>query len=124
MVKMGTAILAPGQYRAAYKIGKHHGKYDALVQAKPITVFRDRNRDNRLDVKDAVTDTGMFGINIHHATRKGKSENVEKWSAGCQVIQDSNDFDVFMSLARAGRERFGNCFTYTLLDEKDIVDRF
>ena len=32
----GTAILVPGQYRAAYKIGLHQGKYEALKQSKPL----------------------------------------------------------------------------------------
>ena len=35
----GTAILVPGQYRGAYKIGLHKGKYKALVQAKPVKVW-------------------------------------------------------------------------------------
>src|SRR5581483_7409736 len=40
----GTAILPDGQYVDAYKIGKHKGQYDALIQAKPFTVIRDYDR--------------------------------------------------------------------------------
>ena len=60
----GTAILAPGQYRGAYKIDKHRGKYDALCQRnKPVKVYRDNNRDMVYDYNPGSTDIGMFGIN-------------------------------------------------------------
>ena len=32
----GTAILSEGQHRGLFKLGKHRGKYAALVQAKPV----------------------------------------------------------------------------------------
>ena len=40
----GTAILVPGQYRGAYQVGKHQGKYSALCQAGPVRVWRDKSR--------------------------------------------------------------------------------
>ena len=43
----GTAILVPGQYRGAYKIGFHKGKYKALVQAKPVKLYIDNDKDNK-----------------------------------------------------------------------------
>ena len=39
----GCAILVPGQYRGCYQLGKHKGKYEALVQRKPVKVHRDNN---------------------------------------------------------------------------------
>ena len=42
---VGTAILKEGQYRGAWKIGYHKGKYKALCQKKPIKVYRDNNRN-------------------------------------------------------------------------------
>lgn len=115
----GTAILAPGQYRSAYAVGKHRGQYDALVQVRPVTVFRDKNRDRRMDT-DQLTATGLFGINIHRATKDGEAEIVDRFSAGCQVIQNPADFDILMAMARAGASAYGNAFTYTLLDEADL----
>jgi hypothetical protein len=117
--KNGTAILAPGQYRSAYAIGKHRGKYDALVQIRSVTVYRDDDRDNRLDTGQ-VTETGLFGINIHQAMRDAEASLVDRFSAGCQVFRHSADFDIFMSMARAGAAAYGNAFTYTLLDEADL----
>lgn len=115
----GTALLKPGQYRGAYKIGRHRG-YKALQQKKPMTVYRDANRDTVLDTSGVEEDTGMFGINIHHANAFKPSMSVNKWSAGCQVYQDPDHFAFFMTLCERAREKFGNSFTYTLLQENDF----
>ena len=47
----GTAIVRPGQYKGAWKLGYHQGRKDhpALVQHRPITVIRDFNKDTILD---------------------------------------------------------------------------
>lgn len=114
----GTAILPPGQYANCFKIGLHNGKYEALVQAKPITVIRDFNRDGKLDFDSARKDTGMFGINIHRAGED--SQTVDRWSAGCQVFQRMDEFEEFMEDCRKARDIWGNSFTYTLLEEADF----
>jgi len=116
----GTAILAPGQYRGAFKIGLHHGQYEALVQAKPVRVIRDTNRDNKLDFGSENIVEGMFGINIHRASIKHESIQVDKWSAGCQVFANPDHFKTFIELCKNSKELYGNRFTYTLLNEKDI----
>ena len=118
----GTAILKPGQYRHSHKIRKHGGKYEALGQQNPVTVYRDNNRDNVYDKNTENTDTGLFGINIHRATSKaGKtSTQVDRWSAGCQVIASNDDFKLFMEICRKARDTWDNNFTYTLLESDDI----
>jgi len=116
----GTAVLKAGQYREAFQIGLHQGNYTALVQHAPLTVLRDNDRDAELDFRDAVEETGMFGINIHRARATGESAQVDKWSAGCQVLANADDFDVFMALCRAAARRWGGKFTYTLLNERDF----
>ncbi len=116
----GTAILKEGQYRNAYRVGKHRGQYEALVQNSPLTVIRDVTRDKKLDLKSGHEETGMFGINIHRASKFHESIQVDKWSAGCQVICDPAQYQFFMKLCRLGRESFGNSFTYTLLHELDF----
>ena len=78
----GTAIMKPGQYRGAYKVGRHKG-YKALQQVGSITVYRDANGDAELDTTGA-TEQGINAINIHRANRIRASTRVEKWSAGCQ----------------------------------------
>ena len=81
--KIGCAVLKPGQYRGSHKIRKHQNRYEALGQQKPVTVYRDNNKDGNYDLVE--TDTGLFGINIHRATKYAgkKSTQINKWSAGC-----------------------------------------
>jgi len=111
----GVATLQPGQYFSTWTIGKHKGKYTALVQEKPVKVWRDRNR-NGIPDDDLVTDVGIFGINIHHATSSGASRLIDRWSAGCIVFAESDGFARFMQLCQMSAERYGNLFTVTLIE--------
>jgi hypothetical protein len=113
----GTGILKPGQYPGLWKIGIHKN-YEALVQASPCTLIRDYNRDNKLDYFSGREETGLFGVNLHHAGEN--SETVDKFSAGCQVFKRIVDFNEFMDLARKARGIWGNSFTYTLMAEDEI----
>ena len=109
----GVAILKAGQHLNVYAIRLHQGKYEALCQTYgPVTVYRDANKDETYDLK--VTESGSFGINIHKAG--SDSQNVDNWSAGCQVFKRGRDFDGFMKIIRAYKERTKNIFTYTLLE--------
>lgn len=114
----GTAIVVPGQYINSHKIGLHRGKYTALVQQGALKVIRDTNKDNTLDFGSTNIATGVFGINIHKAG--ANSTKVDNWSAGCQVFARSADFDAFIKLCQEHSKRYGNNFTYTLLEEKDL----
>ena len=115
----GTAILVPGQYRGAYKVGKHRGQYDALVQrGGAVKVYRDANKDAILDMDPESEQEGYFGINIHKAG--AQSTEVNKWSAGCQVFANEYDFRHFMKLVKKSAELWGERFTYTLIDEPEL----
>jgi len=118
----GVAILKPGQYRRSHKLRLHAGKYLALGQKENVTVYRDNNRDANYDLDESKTDTGLFGINIHRASKyEGrKSTQVNKWSAGCQVIAANDDWHEFLDICQAAREIHGNSFSYTLIESKDI----
>lgn len=77
MKESGCARLLPGLYW--YSIGLHLGKHEALVQASAVDVERlDENEKVRSIEKDQ-----WIGANIHSG---GSTEEVGKWSAGCQVI--------------------------------------
>jgi hypothetical protein len=116
--KKGVARLVPGQYRGVWMIDKHQGKYEALCQRKGnVTVWRDANRD--MIYEEKVTDTGMFGINIHKAGQD--SMWVENWSEGCQVFKRVKDFDQFMSICKKAAKIHGNAFSYTLIESTDIA---
>ena len=122
MMEKGVAILKPGQYRGSHKIRLHGGKYTALGQKKDVTVYRDRNKDDKYDLNESTTDTGLFGINIHRATsHPGKTSTyVNKWSAGCQVIASNDDWTKFLKICERARDIHGNSFSYTLLNSTDI----
>ena len=112
----GCAILAPGQYRGAYSIGKHRGQYLALVQTGKVQVYRDDNRDNILDMDPETIQNGYFGINIHKRT--GESDTINGASAGCTVLRYAWAFERLMFLAgKQVSERGYKTFTYTLIEE-------
>ena len=115
----GTAVMKPGQYRGAYKIGKHK-QYKALEQKKPMTVYRDANRDGRLDTAGMEEDTGNYKTNIHRSNAHRPSVVVGKWSAGCQVLQAPDHFAFLLMLCERSKSKFGNSFTYSLLEEGDF----
>ena len=109
----GTALLKPGQYKDSWKLGLHRGQYKALVQCAPVTVFRDKDLD-AIAEEPAVTDTGIFGINIHRANPSWASKFIDKWSAGCQVLNNPADFKVLIEACDNSKL---TKFTYTLLRE-------
>lgn len=116
----GTAILKEGQYKKAYALGKHAGKYKALVQVRPVIVMRDYDRNAILDFNNGNIEKGMFGINIHHARSKGRTYAIDKYSAGCQVFQKAEDFELFIKLCEQHSKLYGNSFTYTLIDFRAV----
>lgn len=109
----GCAVLKPGQYLNCWKIGKHRNEYEALVQCAPVTIYYDTNKDSKSD-EGGLQETDLFGINIHRAAQSWTSKVVDKWSAGCQVLADPNDFNELMRLCKSANQ---SRFTYTLLKE-------
>lgn len=118
----GTAILVPDQYRSTYRIGTHGGrrKYTALCQrGGKVRVVRDNNRDATPDYH-GPEETGWFGINIHKHWGSDARINTGGVSAGCQVFQSSKDFYEFMDTCERSADKWGNSFTYTLIEESDL----
>jgi hypothetical protein len=118
----GTAVLKPGQYRSTWQLGKHQGKYEALVQRKPVQVYRDNNKDEVIDYDSMTTmvDEGYFGINIHRSNPYDQSYTINKWSAGCQVFKKIEEYNKFIQTCKDSAKIYGNGFTYTLITEKDL----
>ena len=119
----GTAILKGGQYKDTYGIGIHRGKYEALTQQKPVTVIRDGDRNSILNYF-ADTTTGLYGINIHRSTATFADKDlIGADSAGCQVFRWRDDFNEMMRLAKISRDKYGNKFTYTLIDKREQLQK-
>ena len=123
MREEGVAVLKENQYRGSHKIGLHQGKYEALRQQKPVQVYRDNDLDGNYDLLEKNIQEGIFGINIHRATKwEGKkSTQIDKWSAGCQVIAANDDFRLFIEICNKAKDTWGNSFTYTLINSNDLV---
>lgn len=112
---VGVAVLKPGQYRGAYKLGMHRGKYEALCQTgNEVTIYRDSNKDNKVDYTNPAS--GYFGINIHRANSKLIAQSTNVYSAGCQVIQNPADFLRLMGLCHLQLGIGYDKFSYTLID--------
>lgn len=120
MQQQGTAILSEGQYPNSYQLGLHQGKYKALVQRKPVTVIRDYDRNAKLDFLNGTKTKGLFGINIHRASKTGTTRTVDKYSAGCQVFENADAFQEFLKLCERHNQLYGNKFTYTLIDFRSV----
>jgi hypothetical protein len=111
---LGTAVLKAGQYVDTYTIGLHQGKYTALKQSKKVTVYRDADKDSVAE-EQGKEETGLFGINIHRANELTESRNIDKWSAGCQVLNIPKQFKELIQACIKSNKK---AFTYTLLHEQ------
>ena len=121
--KAGCAVLVPGQYKGAYQLGFHQNKPDhpALVQlGGRVRAYRDNDRDTFAE-ETKVIEEGFFGINIHRSNSMGATPRIANWSAGCQVFQRKVDHAELLTLCENFRHSCANCYTYTLLRERELV---
>jgi hypothetical protein len=111
----GCAHLEDGHY--TYVIGDHKG-HEALVQGGPVDIWRDLDEDSQKDETETEA-TGYFGINIH----AGMGDEVDDWSAGCQVIWSENgwngpEWTDFINRVRGSGEA---SWAYYLLEASDVA---
>lgn len=121
----GCAILKECQVRAAFKYGWHKGDYRALVQNKPLPLYRDNNKDSKIDFDESTVKWEMAGINIHRASKWKIVRTIGLYSAGCQVFESVRDYeDKFIPVIEQARKLHGDYFTYTLININDIFKEF
>lgn len=117
----GTAILKEGWHRMLWRIGLHHGKYEALVQNAVASVYRDKNKNETIEIFPETIDNGIFGINLHRANENSIAEFVGPHSAGCQVFQKILDWIAFLKIANLcaskGKQQF---FSYMLFNKSTL----
>ena len=112
----------PQQARGAYKVGKHRGKYNALVQCRPVFYWRDGNKDSKADYgatngNSGQVHKGMIGLNIHRSSIHD-SDEVNRYSAGCIVFSKMDEWESFMELVHKQKKIMGyHTFTFTLIAE-------
>lgn len=83
-------------------------------------VWRDNDSDGELDTGGAVFDD-VKGLNGHTTSFKNEIDRVGAYSAGCQVVQDDLDFNIFLSVISKSSSVFGDTFSYTLLEAADFT---
>lgn len=121
----GAPRLLPGQY-GAWTMGRTavgtELEQDALVQAVPLPVTRDRNRDFRRE-SDPVQH-GLFVLD-QHGGRDAPRDRVGGIGAGCLLGREQAGHDAFMALLR-GDARWRTSAAYrfmtSLLDGTDLED--
>jgi len=120
--KEGTAVVKEGQYKKVWKLVKNTGllsnfwtgsKY-YLQQVAPITIFRDFNKDGKLDRVKEVS--GLFGI-FCHSWKNFFGFRVYNLSAGCQVLREDELICLQTYIEIMQREQ--GLITYTLLSLQD-----
>ncbi len=117
----GTLILCPGQHINCWQVGMHKGKQLAFVQTgAPMQVYRDRNRDGKMDFDPKTIEAGYFGMNGHHGALSDVNL-IGQWSAGCQVWRFHKAHQDMMNLVQDNAKKTKQKdYTYTLLEQKDF----
>ena len=98
-------------------LGKHKG-YTALVQRKPIQVYRDNDKDSELDNAN-TSPAELIGLDLHRALEFDIAKTVDRFSAGCQVMQVPEDFNYIISLVKLQVKYIKSAIvSYTLISER------
>lgn len=124
--KYGSAVLKADEfYHDVWEYGLHRGKMPALRQVgAKVIVYRDGDLDNKAEELGNPI-SGWYGINYHTNTYDFSKANLKivkmfigNWSAGCQVINERDEYfeqmDNFRYLHQTGQQKF---VSYCLLNE-------
>lgn len=112
----GVAVIKTDQwYYDLWTYGLHRGKMPALRQVGDILLYRDGNKNNKIEEKGKLY-KGKYGINFHTATYGKKAGFFRKliggWSVGCQVLNLYDDYMFMLNTVR-----FQDKISYVLLKE-------
>lgn len=122
----GAAILKEGWQKDIWHIGKHQGKYTALRSSGGITkatvVTRDKTQYGKgpkyeLRIFNDRTYAGFFGVNFHKSGNP-QGNNVNGWSAGCQVFKMKREFDEMLAMAKTASNKGQKTFSYFLTNTR------
>jgi hypothetical protein len=120
----GVAIIQHGvQHRGVYewqnpkifpKDNGHKGK-EAFRQIKPMLLYRDNNKDEKLDF-DLQQELSLSFTNGHDMGTLGK--NVNNWSEGCWGSIEKNMQQLYAMARVQYDNKLGRIFSFALLHEK------
>lgn len=112
----GVGVVVEGQYKSSWRFINSYTqshKSPHLNQSKPIKVYRDKDKDHKLDRVNIEIALDSFN------THKGGRKRVDNWSAGCTVIRGDVQLDFFQTIAKSAI-KYGDTFTQTWLNIKDF----
>ncbi|WGV28670.1 peptidoglycan-binding domain-containing protein [Halotia branconii] len=121
----GAARIKFGQYKS-WAVGMHGSaeRHEALVQVRPITVYRDFNKDFQRTADKL--DTGLFYVNQHWGY-DAPSNDIRNASAGCLVGRMRQGHREFMAIIKQDRRYVANSdyvFYTTIIPGDDLVKKF
>ena len=114
--KGGAVVHADKWYYNVWKYGLHKKLMPALLQiGAKIDVHRDGDLDNKSEqLGDAIA--GWYGINFHANTydmnNKKIVDKIAGWSAGCQVVNNTEKYVQFIEKCKAQKS-----VSYCLINE-------
>lgn len=103
---VGAAVVKSNEwYYDVWKYGLHQGKMPALLQlGNTIKVYRDGDNDLKSEEIGNYIE-GYYGINFHSnnydLSTKLKKEDINGWSAGCQVSNDIPKYATLIQLVKS-----------------------
>lgn len=118
----GTAIIPEGQHRGLYKMGKHRGRYKALIPARKLGVYRIPKGFTYADIDkltDLKLDIGWHGTNSHRAHTEVEVRRIGRYSAGCQVTLNYLEYMMALYLWDQALKQWAT-LSYTILNVKDF----
>ena len=115
--KVGAAVVKSDEwYYNVWAYGLHQGKQPALRQVGNFIVYRDGDKDGKSEEIGAAIVGSGYGINFHSISNdlsvKKIGENIGGWSAGCQVINNVEQYSMIINMIKNQ-----NRITYCLLKE-------
>jgi len=122
----GLGIIVPGHYKAVWEKGKHKGR-EALTQCGNFNVYRDKNKDGKID-KNVVVVAGpdkRFDLHDAHSSTfpdKIFLENIGGFSEGCQVLANKVKYRMWYEIISYSMKLLKYFkVSYTLLEEDDFI---
>ena len=115
--RVGAAVVKADEwYYNVWAYGLHKGKMPALRQVGNFIVYRDGDKDGKSEEIGVPIVGSGYGINFHSISNdlsvKKIGENIGGWSAGCQVINNVEQYSMIINMIKNQ-----NRITYCLLKE-------
>jgi hypothetical protein len=118
--RKGLGILRESQYVNAFEKSTYNGATAMVVKGKQL-VYRDNEPGDTIKYSKDWDSNKPFsaGMHIHKGYPGGVT--VDNWSEGCQVFNSEKSLNEFFKKCETHEKKYGNKFTYTLINKKDLV---